>query len=56
MEHPELKVIEDAWVKHSIKVEVTDDIKALVRYAIHVGYNQGVKDSIRTIEDFKPGK
>lgn len=37
-------VIRDARKLHHLEFKGTKDVKALVRYAIHVGYNQGYTD------------
>ena len=40
-------VIKNAITKHGIKsVENYEDLRALVRYALHVGYNEGYQDFI----------
>jgi hypothetical protein len=44
----ELLVIKDAILKHKLKIDITEDALALVRYALHVGYNQGFKDGTKS--------
>lgn len=38
------KIIKDAIEKHHIKIELSNSIKELVRYAFLCGYNECVKD------------
>jgi hypothetical protein len=47
-------VIFDAIEKHNLKFTLTEDIISLVRYALHIGYNEGYSKSEKdTDEEFK---
>ncbi|MEY2703520.1 MAG: hypothetical protein RLY43_2159 [Bacteroidota bacterium] len=50
----EIQVIKDAIEKHNIQLKITpenlEEIAKLVRYALHVGFNNGYQEGMKETE------